>query len=71
MADGPVGYLVINVLESAGHDSDDQQVWEPDFKSGYARGEPAGVRGTDAEGHSSVPACQRPNCSGGRRVEHR
>ncbi|EFN55137.1 expressed protein [Chlorella variabilis] len=37
MADGPVGYLVINVLESAGHDSDDQQVWEPDFKSGYAR----------------------------------
>lgn len=33
----PVGYLVINVLESAGHDSDDERVWEPTFKSGYAR----------------------------------
>ncbi len=42
MADGTAkvtGYCIINVLESAGHDSEDQGVWEPDFKSGYARGE--------------------------------
>lgn len=38
MADAaPLGYLVINVLESAGHDSEDAPVWDPDFKSGYAR----------------------------------
>lgn len=35
---GPLGYLVINVLEAAGHDSDDAVVWEPEFKQGYARG---------------------------------
>lgn len=35
----PLGYLVINVLESAGHDSEDAPVWEPNFKEGYARGE--------------------------------
>lgn len=36
---GPLGYLVINVLEAAGHDSEDAVVWDPDFKQGYARGE--------------------------------
>lgn len=36
---GPLGYLVINVLEAAGHDSEDAVVWDPDFKHGYARGE--------------------------------
>ena len=35
----PTGFLVINVLEAAGHDSNDAGVWEPDFKEGYARGE--------------------------------
>lgn len=35
----PAGYLVINVLEADGTDSDDAKVWEPEFKSGYARGE--------------------------------
>lgn len=34
---GPLGYLVINVLEAAGHDSEDAVVWDPDFKQGYAR----------------------------------
>ena len=38
-APAPVGYLVINVLEAAGHDADDAAVWEPDFKQGHARGE--------------------------------
>jgi hypothetical protein len=38
MAERPLGYLVINVLESAGHDSEDQPVWESEFKQGYARG---------------------------------
>lgn len=37
---GPLGYLVINVLEAAGHDSEDAVVWDPDFKQGYARGAP-------------------------------
>ena len=37
----PTGFLVINVLEAAGHDSNDAGVWEPDFKEGYARGEAA------------------------------
>lgn len=40
MAERPLGYLVINILESAGHDSEDQPVWEPEFKHGYARGGP-------------------------------
>lgn len=35
---GPLGYLVINVLEAAGHDSEDAVVWDPDLKQGYARG---------------------------------
>lgn len=35
----PLGWLVVNVLESAGHDSDDAVVWDPDFKQGQARGE--------------------------------
>jgi hypothetical protein len=34
---GPLGYLVINVLEAAGHDSEDVVVWDPDLKQGYAR----------------------------------
>ncbi|KAI7845712.1 hypothetical protein COHA_000826 [Chlorella ohadii] len=34
---GPLGYLVINVLEAAGHDSEDAVVWDPDLKQGYAR----------------------------------
>lgn len=38
-----VGFLIINVLEAAGHDSDDAVVWEPEFKQGYARGEPGGA----------------------------
>jgi hypothetical protein len=40
MADAPpVGYLVINVLEAAGHNQEDEKVWEPEFRAGYARGE--------------------------------
>lgn len=33
----PLGYLVINVLEAAGHDSEDAPVWDSEFKQGYAR----------------------------------
>ncbi|KAL4428126.1 hypothetical protein ABPG75_002215 [Micractinium tetrahymenae] len=33
----PLGYLVINVLEAAGHDAEDAPVWESEFKQGYAR----------------------------------
>lgn len=44
MADRPVGYLVINVLESAGHDNEDKPVWGDEFTQGHARGEPQSVR---------------------------
>ncbi|KAI3428718.1 hypothetical protein D9Q98_007542 [Chlorella vulgaris] len=37
MADRPVGYLVINVLESAGHDNEDKPVWGDEFTQGHAR----------------------------------
>ena len=66
---GPLGYLVINVLEAAGHDSDDAVVWEPEFKQGYARGAPSGLPGAArAEGTGvclpvpaplSLPRCTR------------
>ncbi|KAK2076045.1 hypothetical protein QBZ16_001381 [Prototheca wickerhamii] len=32
------GYLVIKVLEVAGHDKNDEPVWEPSFKHGYVKG---------------------------------
>lgn len=36
----PLGYLIVNVLEAAGHDAEDAPVWDAEFKQGYARGEP-------------------------------
>lgn len=60
-ANGAVaGFLVINVLEAAGHDSDDAVVWEPEFKNGYARG----GRGRDA-GSPGSPRRPRGGGSGG------
>lgn len=53
------GYLVINVLEAAGHDSDDAVVWEPEFNKGYARG----ALGSGAA-HPAIPRQPRGAGSG-------
>lgn len=46
------GYLVIKVLEVAGHDKNDEPVWEPSFKHGYVKGARLGGR---ALGRMSMP----------------
>lgn len=33
------GYLVVKVLEVAGHNKNDEPVWDPSFQAGYVKGE--------------------------------
>lgn len=71
MAETVAGYLVINVLEAAGHDSEDAVVWEPEFKQGYARSKLGGrrVRGRTQRGRGIAGWDARIRSGGGwRRV---
>ena len=33
------GYLVVKVLEAAGHNSEDERVWDANFTEGFVKGE--------------------------------
>lgn len=35
----PKGWLVVKVLEVAGHNKEDEVVWDPSFDRGFVRGE--------------------------------
>ena len=62
------GYLVVKVLEAAGHNGEDVKVWDDSFKEVFAKSEPARrpkpspMRGSRTE-QSRLCTPRPPTCS--------
>lgn len=53
MSTTPKGFLVVKVLEAAGHNSSDVRVWDPSFTEGFVKGAPARLLTTAANASAS------------------